>query len=71
MFFYLQFSHLAWVQTDRKAGGLGDLKYPLISDVTKGISKAYNVLIADQVCMIGIYVSLYYWKSQTSTDNVT
>ncbi|KAL9256400.1 2-Cys peroxiredoxin BAS1, chloroplastic-like protein [Drosera capensis] len=42
------FSHLAWVQTDRKSGGLGDLKYPLISDVTKSISKSYNVLIHDQ-----------------------
>ncbi|GMP98636.1 hypothetical protein CsSME_00046451 [Camellia sinensis var. sinensis] len=44
------FSHLAWVQTDRKSGGLGDLKYPLISDVTKSISKSYDVLIPDQVC---------------------
>ncbi|KAF5766258.1 putative glycerophosphodiester phosphodiesterase [Helianthus annuus] len=42
------FSHLAWVQTDRKSGGLGDLNYPLISDVTKSISKAFNVLIKDQ-----------------------
>ncbi|XP_022766983.1 2-Cys peroxiredoxin BAS1-like, chloroplastic isoform X2 [Durio zibethinus] len=42
------FSHLAWVQTDRKSGGLGDLKYPLISDVTKTISKSYRVLIPDQ-----------------------
>jgi alkyl hydroperoxide reductase subunit AhpC len=45
----MQFSHLAWVQTDRKSGGLGDLKYPLISDVTKSISKAFGVLIPDQV----------------------
>ncbi|RWW46136.1 hypothetical protein BHE74_00047961 [Ensete ventricosum] len=43
-----EFSHLAWVQTDRKSGGLGDLKYPLISDVTKSISKSYKVLIPDQ-----------------------
>ncbi|TXG58161.1 hypothetical protein EZV62_015990 [Acer yangbiense] len=42
------FSHLAWVQTDRKSGGLGDLNYPLISDVTKSISKSYGVLIPDQ-----------------------
>lgn len=45
----LQFSHLAWIQTDRKSGGLGDLQYPLISDVTKSISKSYGVLIPDQV----------------------
>lgn len=47
---FFQFSHLAWVQTERKDGGLGDLNYPLISDMTKSISKAYNVLIPDQVC---------------------
>lgn len=49
---FLQFSHLAWVQTDRKSGGLGDLNYPLISDVTKSISKSYGVLIPDQVCIL-------------------
>lgn len=49
LLFFLKFSHLAWVQTDRKSGGLGDLKYPLISDITKTISKSYGVLIPDQV----------------------
>jgi len=28
-----QFSHLAWVQTDRKQGGLGDIAYPLVADL--------------------------------------
>ncbi|BFG15515.1 hypothetical protein CerSpe_017890 [Prunus speciosa] len=45
---FKRFSHLAWVQTDRKSGGLGDLNYPLIYDVTKSISKSYGVLIPDQ-----------------------
>lgn len=39
-----EFSHLAWIQTERKAGGLGDLAYPLVSDIKKEISIAYNVL---------------------------
>lgn len=39
-----EFSHLAWIQTERKAGGLGDLAYPLVSDIKKEISNAYNVL---------------------------
>jgi peroxiredoxin (alkyl hydroperoxide reductase subunit C) len=39
-----EFSHLAWIQTDRKSGGVGDLNYPLISDIKKEISAAYNVL---------------------------
>jgi len=38
------FSHLAWVQTERKSGGLGDVAYPLISDLNKEISRAYHVL---------------------------
>ncbi|KAJ8432055.1 hypothetical protein Cgig2_016334 [Carnegiea gigantea] len=54
---FVQFSHLAWIQTDRKSGGLGDLKYPLVSDVTKSISKAYNVLIPDQgIALRGLFI---------------
>ncbi|XP_058208363.1 transcription termination factor MTERF4, chloroplastic-like [Rhododendron vialii] len=52
------FSHLAWIQTDRKSGGLGDLKYPLVSDVTKSISKSYGVLIPDLgISLRGLFVS--------------
>ncbi|KAI0531089.1 hypothetical protein KFK09_000641 [Dendrobium nobile] len=51
------FSHLAWVQTDRKSGGLGDLKYPLVSDVTKSIAKSYEVLISDQgIALRGLFI---------------
>ncbi|XP_022742953.1 2-Cys peroxiredoxin BAS1, chloroplastic [Durio zibethinus] len=51
------FSHLAWVQTERKSGGLGDLKYPLISDITKTISKSYGVLIPDQgIALRGLFI---------------
>lgn len=49
LFLLVQFSHLAWIQTDRKSGGLGDLRYPIVSDITKKISKAFQVLIPDQV----------------------
>lgn len=49
LFLPVQFSHLAWIQTDRKSGGLGDLRYPIVSDITKKISKAFQVLIPDQV----------------------
>jgi peroxiredoxin 2/4 len=39
-----EFAHLAWIQTERKLGGLGDINYPLISDLKREISIAYNVL---------------------------
>ena len=33
-----QFSHLAWTQTPRSKGGLGELKYPLLADISKKIA---------------------------------
>jgi peroxiredoxin 2/4 len=39
-----EFAHLAWIQTDRQSGGVGDLNYPLVSDVTRQISEAYQIL---------------------------
>jgi len=41
------FSHLAWVNTDRKHGGLGEMHIPLVEDVNKKISNAYGVLHLD------------------------
>jgi peroxiredoxin (alkyl hydroperoxide reductase subunit C) len=52
-----EFSHLAWIQTDRKAGGLGDLSYPLVADLKKEISTAYNVLDPDAgVALRGLFI---------------
>lgn len=41
------FSHLAWVNTDRKKGGLGEMQIPLLADVNKVISTAYGALHLD------------------------
>ena len=38
------FSHLAWRNTDRKNGGLGDIAYPLVSDLNKKITYDYGVM---------------------------
>jgi Peroxiredoxin len=51
-----QFSHLAWIQTDRKDGGLGELKYPLVADLKKTISAAYNVLTPEGVALRGLFI---------------
>ncbi|KND02520.1 uncharacterized protein SPPG_02979 [Spizellomyces punctatus DAOM BR117] len=40
-------SHLAWINTPRRDGGLGDMKIPLISDITKSISRDYGVLLEE------------------------
>lgn len=40
-----KFSHLAWINTPRNKGGLGDIAYPLVADMTKSISRDYGVLL--------------------------
>eukprot|EP00058_Branchiostoma_floridae_P000851 XP_002586339.1 hypothetical protein BRAFLDRAFT_253794 [Branchiostoma floridae] len=42
-----QFTHLAWINTPRKAGGLGPMNFPLLSDLTHKISRDYGVLLED------------------------
>jgi len=39
------FSHLAWRNTPRKKGGVGEVQYPLVSDLDKSISCSYGVLL--------------------------
>jgi peroxiredoxin 2/4 len=52
-----QFSHLAWIQTDRKSGGVGDLHYPLVADLKKTISTDYNVLDPEEgLALRGLFI---------------
>ncbi|XP_007469640.1 PREDICTED: thioredoxin-dependent peroxide reductase, mitochondrial isoform X2 [Lipotes vexillifer] len=39
------FTHLAWINTPRKNGGLGHMHITLLSDLTKQISRDYGVLL--------------------------
>ncbi|KAI8823593.1 thioredoxin-like protein [Fimicolochytrium jonesii] len=41
------FSHLAWTNQPRKDGGLGEMKIPILADVTKKVSSDYGVLITE------------------------
>jgi len=43
------FTHLAWTKTPRNQGGVGDLKIPLLADISKKISKSYGVLVEDEL----------------------
>ncbi|XP_019569370.1 peroxiredoxin-4 isoform X2 [Rhinolophus sinicus] len=42
-----QFTHLAWINTPRRQGGLGSIRIPLLSDLTHQISKDYGVYLED------------------------
>ena len=41
------FSHLAWRKTAINDGGIGEISYPLVADLTKDIARDYDVLIED------------------------
>ena len=43
-----KYTHLAWIKTPREQGGLGKLNIPLLSDITKQISRDYGVLLEDE-----------------------
>lgn len=39
-----QYTHLAWINTPRKQGGLGDMSIPLLADKSMKIARDYGVL---------------------------
>lgn len=51
-----QYSHLAWVNSSRDKGGLGQLTYPLISDFDKEISRAYGILLPGGMALRGLFL---------------
>ena len=51
-----KFTHLAWCNQPRTDGGLGEITYPLISDLNKEISKAYDVLLPGGVALRGLFL---------------
>jgi len=51
------FCHHAWIQTDRKQGGLGGkLHYPLIADLDRNLSKDFGVLINGKHPVRGTFI---------------
>ncbi len=38
------YTHKAWMNTPRDQGGIGAIRYPMVSDFTKETSRAYGVL---------------------------
>jgi peroxiredoxin (alkyl hydroperoxide reductase subunit C) len=51
-----QFSHFAWKNTEPKDGGIGNVQFPLVADLTKNISKDYGVLFDEAVALRGLFL---------------
>ncbi len=41
-------SHAAWLKTPRAKGGIEDVVYPIVADLTKSIARDYGVLIEEE-----------------------
>jgi len=50
------YTHLAWVNTPRAKGGLGELKIPLIADLNKSIARSYDVLLDAGIALRGLFL---------------
>ena len=42
-----QFSHFAWKETPVSKGGIGQVRFPLVADMTKSIARGFDVLLED------------------------
>jgi len=50
------FTHLAWRNTSRADGGIGKIEYPLIADLDKTISQAFDVLLPAGIALRGLFL---------------
>jgi len=50
------FSHWAWKNMPVEKGGIGNIRYPLVADITKSISRDYGVLLNDSVALRGLFL---------------
>ncbi len=50
------FTHLAWKNTSPADGGIGQIRYPLVSDLSKSICRDYGVLFEESVALRGLFL---------------
>lgn len=50
------FSHLAWRNTPRSQGGIGQIDYPLVADLNKDIARDYDVLLPGGIALRGLFL---------------
>ncbi|MEO1497930.1 MAG: peroxiredoxin [Planctomycetota bacterium] len=50
------FTHFAWTNTPRDQGGIGKTEYPLVADLKKEISHAYDVACDGGVALRGLFL---------------
>ena len=50
------FTHLAWKNTPVNQGGLGQVQFPMVADITKDIARSFGVLLPGGVALRGTFL---------------
>ena len=50
------FTHLAWKNTPVDKGGLGNVQFPMVADITKDVSRNFGVLLPDGIALRGSFL---------------
>jgi peroxiredoxin (alkyl hydroperoxide reductase subunit C) len=50
------YTHAAWKRTSVDDGGIGPIRYPLVSDLNKEIARSYGVLLESGVALRGLFL---------------
>ncbi len=50
------FSHWAWKNTPVKNGGIGNVQFPIVADITKEIARSYGVLFNEAIALRGLFI---------------
>lgn len=50
------FTHFAWKNTPVDKGGIGNIRFPMVADLTKSIARDYDVLTNDAVAFRGTFL---------------
>ncbi len=51
-----QFTHLAWKNTPQDKGGLGNVQFPMVADVSHAITRSYGILHDESVALRGTFL---------------
>lgn len=50
------FTHLAWKNTPVDKGGIGQVQFPMVADLSKNIARDYDVLLGGEVALRGTFL---------------
>ncbi len=49
-------THAAWRRTPVDEGGIGNIQFPLLSDMSREISRSYGILFDEEVALRGLFL---------------